>query len=82
MSEAMISQFKRENDQLRKEVNQLHEKLFKIKGHNKQLKESNGERLEVEKVMKMYQKEKADKEKLMLLLNQQSKKQEIYHKRG
>ena len=82
MSEAMISQFKRENDQLRKEVNQLHEKLFKVKGLNKQLKESNGERLEVEKVMKMYQKEKADKERLMLLLNQHSKKQEMYHKRG
>ena len=37
MSEAMIAQFKRENDQLRKEVNGLHEKLFRLKNINKQL---------------------------------------------
>jgi uncharacterized coiled-coil DUF342 family protein len=31
MSEAMITQLKRENDQLRKEINVMHDKFFKLK---------------------------------------------------
>lgn len=55
MNEALLRQLRCENDGLRREVNQLHQTLYKLRLQNKQMKQgmaSMQEQIEKEKMQK------------------------------
>jgi hypothetical protein len=74
MTEALQRQLRSENDQLRKQVNTLHEKLFKVKNQNKLLKTQGGNQevaelqQQVQKLLLAVQRERSEKEALKIKL--------------
>jgi chromosome segregation ATPase len=72
MTEALQRQLRSENDQLRKQVNSLHEKLFKVKNQNKLLKGQSTTTTattsdlqgQIQRLQQALQRERAEKEAL------------------
>jgi uncharacterized protein YajQ (UPF0234 family) len=78
MTEALQRQLRSENDQLRKQVNTLHEKLFKVKNQNKLLKTQGGNQelaelqQQVQKLSQAVQRERTEKDALKIKLIRKS----------
>ena len=75
MSEALQRQLRQENDQLRKQVNALHEKLFKVKSQKKAATNDSilhELQAQIQKLTQALQRERAEKESLRLKANRRA----------